>query len=311
MAKKKPKKDEKEDENSDTQSNVVIKEVRRNGRNVAPTIDKLVHGIKQYGGLDSVGRNELHGIIASDLKNLIEGRWKTALAIEKEHKIKALMQVQHELDYNQANLVVEECEAEEEIEKEVKQGQDIVVQENSKGKDKETIDGFDEFIVEDIIGDVISDIPNLTKDAEMSVEKKSIVETIDIDDTLETEKKKAKLPTSTNFEVEAEEEEEETKEEEGEDSVIDINKMTPKQLIKVSKNLRIQAKKDKLKAKKKKARILNTAKTILSDLIHDIVVDENVPIIDQLGTLVKAIGSEATDLEKVVARQYETKRVRN
>lgn len=113
-----PRKMKKEDDNSNTQSDVVIKEVKRNGRNVAPTIDDLVHGMKEYGGLASVGRKypfyneedkrkiedsliwnlhnfcrtpgELHGLIPSDLQNLIEGRWKTALTIEKEHRIKAL-----------------------------------------------------------------------------------------------------------------------------------------------------------------------------------------------------------------------------
>ncbi|XP_059067463.1 uncharacterized protein LOC131858286 [Cryptomeria japonica] len=248
-AKKKPNKDEKEEDNSDTQSNVVIKEVKRSGRNVAPIFDELVHGIKEYGGLVGVGRKyplcneedkrkiedaliwnlhnlcrtpyELHEVIPSDLQNLIEGRWKIALAIEKEHRIKALMEVQNELDYNQANLVAEACvqhfkirnrigrvsikdiqgmhdegvdmwkmilsqqkEDDEEIEKEVKQGQDIATQEKRKGKDKDTTDGFDEFSVEDIIGYVVSDIPNLTKDAEPSVDQKSTVETIDIDDTL-------------------------------------------------------------------------------------------------------------------------------
>lgn len=84
--------------------------------------------------------------------------------------------------------------------------------------------------------------------------------------------------------------------------------MTPKQLIKVLEKLRIQAEKAKLKAKKKKARILNTAKIILFDLILDIVVHENAPVIDQLGTLVKVIGSDETNLEKVATRQYETKR---
>lgn len=94
-AKKKPKKDEKEGDNFDTQSDNIVKEVRRSGRNVAPTVDELVHGIKEYGGLASVVRkyplcnkedkrkiedaliwnlhnfcrtpSELHGIIPSDL----------------------------------------------------------------------------------------------------------------------------------------------------------------------------------------------------------------------------------------------------
>ncbi|XP_059068263.1 uncharacterized protein LOC131858827 [Cryptomeria japonica] len=312
------------------------------------------------------------------------------------------MEVHHELDYNQSSLVAEACvehfkirnkigrvtigdiqgvhdegidmwktilsqqkKAEEEIQKEVKQGQDIAAQEKRKGKDKDTTDEFDAFIVEDIIGDVVSDIPNLTKDAEPLVEQKSTIKTIDINNTpakgtdqtkhsgedevtivdipyeekpqrnpvtiniptthptsnephlpkkgleqenpkmidssilfvdetkekeqekkevekkierketkstgiglgetkelkqekkiedfssgqleggqktvvdtppvkrklvleKETEKKKAKLPTSSNSEVEAEVEEQEIEEEEGEDSVIDIKKMTPK-----------------------------------------------------------------------------------
>lgn len=136
-AKKKPKKDEKEGDNTDTQSDVEIKEVRRSGRNVVPIVDKLVHGIKEYGGLSGVGRkyplcnkedkikieealiwnmhkfcrtpSELYGIIPSNLQNQIEGRWKTTLAIEKEHMIKALMEVKHDLYFNQASIVVEAC----------------------------------------------------------------------------------------------------------------------------------------------------------------------------------------------------------
>lgn len=84
--------------------------------------------------------------------------------------------------------------------------------------------------------------------------------------------------------------------------------MAPKQLVKVSEKLKLQAEKAKLRAKKKKTKLINNAKTILSDLIPGIVVDDNAPSIDQLGTLVKEIGSEATDLEKLAIRQYETKR---
>lgn len=133
-AKKNPKKDEKEGDKSNTQSDIIVKEVRRSGRNVAPIVDELVHRIKECGGLASVGRkyplcneedkikiedsliwklhnfyrtpSELDGIIPSDLQNLIEGRWKTSLAIEKEHKIKALMELQYELDYDQASIMV-------------------------------------------------------------------------------------------------------------------------------------------------------------------------------------------------------------
>lgn len=53
--------------------------------------------------------SELYGIIPSDLQDQIEGRWKTALATEKELIIKALMEVQHDLDLDQASLVVEVC----------------------------------------------------------------------------------------------------------------------------------------------------------------------------------------------------------
>lgn len=72
--------------------------------------------------------------------------------------------------------------------------------------------------------------------------------------------------------------------------------------------MKLQDEKAKLRAKKKKTKILNTAKTIMSDLIPDITIDDNAPIIDQLGTLVKEISSEATNLEMVAVRQYETKR---
>lgn len=55
-ANKKPKKDEKEGDNIGTQSDVEIKEVRRSSRNLLPTVDELVHGIKEFGGLSGVGR---------------------------------------------------------------------------------------------------------------------------------------------------------------------------------------------------------------------------------------------------------------
>lgn len=130
------------------------------------------------------------------------------------------MEVQHELDYNQETLVVEAClqhfkirnkigrvvigdiqgvhdedvdmwktilsqqkEVEEEIEKEVKQEQDIAAQGKSKGKDKDTTDGFNEFSIKDMISDVVLDIINLTKDAKTPIEKKSTIETIDINYT--------------------------------------------------------------------------------------------------------------------------------
>lgn len=242
---KKPKKDEKEGDNTDTQSDVDIKEARRNGRNVLPTIDELVHGIKEFGGLFGVGRkyplcneenkikiedalmwnmhklcrtpNELYGIVPSNLQIQIEGRWKTTLAIEKEHKIKALMEVKHDLDYNQASILVEACiqhfkirniigsvtiedvqgvhdesvslwktilsqqkEAEQEIEKEIKQDQGATALDKWKCKDKDSTEGFGVFLVDDIIGNVVSDILNLTKDVEQPIEHKSTNETIDI-----------------------------------------------------------------------------------------------------------------------------------
>lgn len=110
---------DKEGDNTDIQFDVEIKEVRRSSRNALPTIDELVHGIKEFGGISIVGRkyplcnednkrkiedtlmcnmhkffrtpSELYGIVPSDLQDQIEGRWKTNLAIEKEHKIKSLM----------------------------------------------------------------------------------------------------------------------------------------------------------------------------------------------------------------------------
>lgn len=81
--------------------------------------------------------------------------------------------------------------------------------------------------------------------------------------------------------------------------------------MKVSEKMRIQDEKVKLREKKKKTRILTSAKIILFDLILNIAVDEIAPIIDQLNTLVKAISLEATDMEKVAIRQYETKRGEN
>lgn len=53
--------------------------------------------------------SELYGIIQLDLMDKIEGRWNSTLAIEKELRIKALMEVQHELDFDQASLMAEEC----------------------------------------------------------------------------------------------------------------------------------------------------------------------------------------------------------
>lgn len=50
--------------------------------------------------------------------------------------------------------------------------------------------------------------------------------------------------------------------------------------MKVSEKWRIQAEKTKLRAKKNKARILTSAKTILFDLIPNIAVDDTTPIID-------------------------------
>lgn len=52
----KRKKDEKDGDITNTLSNVEIKEVRRSGRNKAPIVDELVHGIKESGGLSSVGK---------------------------------------------------------------------------------------------------------------------------------------------------------------------------------------------------------------------------------------------------------------
>lgn len=124
----------------------------------------------------------------------------------------------------------------------------------------------------------------------------------------ESEKKKVRIITTTSLEVETIEKEDEIEEEEEGDSIIDINKMTPKQLMKVLEKPRIHAEKAKLRGKKKKTRILNSAKTILSDLILDIEVDDTTSIIDYLNTLVTTISLEATDLEKVVVRKYETKR---
>ncbi|XP_059065747.1 DEK domain-containing chromatin-associated protein 4-like [Cryptomeria japonica] len=216
----------------------------------------------------------------------IKGKWKTTLAIEKEHGIKPLMKVQHDLDFDQASPVVEACiqhfkirnrigrvvvgeievvheegvalwktimsqqkEAEEEIAKRTKQDQGATAFDKEKGKEKDSAEGFDVFTIEDIIGNVVLDIPNLTKDVEQPVKPKS---TVDIDVTpkkgaeeenkveskksvvdtplvkrkldleKESEKKKAKLTTTASSEVEAEEKEEEIEEEEEEDSVIGI-----------------------------------------------------------------------------------------
>lgn len=98
------KKDEKEGDITDNQSDVEIKEVRRSGRNKAPTVDELVHGIKEFGGLSSVGRtyslnneeykrkieealiwnlhkffrnpSELYGLIPSDVQIKLKGDGK-------------------------------------------------------------------------------------------------------------------------------------------------------------------------------------------------------------------------------------------
>lgn len=330
--------------------------------------------------------SELYGIIPLDLENQIEGIWKTILSQQKE--------------------------VEEEIEKGTKQDQGAASLDKGKNKDKDSIECFDVFTIDDIIGNVVSDIPNLTKDVEQLVKHQSAIETFDSDVTpvkgadktkhpgedevviedipcedkphitlvtinpphnepllsekdveegnpkvinssippveesekkeieekeekqkeakkqeeemkeieetkeskqhkkkedsssgepedgkkivvgtplvkrklhleKESENKKAKLTIIANSEVKAEE----IEEEEEEDFLIDIKKMNPKQLMKVSEKLKLQAEKAKLRAKKKKTKILNTTKTILSHLIPDIVVNDIVPIIDQLGTL--------------------------
>lgn len=161
--------------------------------------------------------SELYGIVPSDLQNQIEGRWKTTLAIEKEHKIKVLMEVKDELDYNQASILVEACiqcfkirimiervaigdfqgvhdedvvlwktilsqqkEAEEEITKGAKQDQGVAALDKGKGKDKDSTEGFNVFSVDDVIDNVVLYIPNLTKDVEQPVEHKSTIATIDI-----------------------------------------------------------------------------------------------------------------------------------
>lgn len=62
-------------------------------------------------------------------------------------------------------ILSQQKEAKEEIEKEVKQGQDVAAEEKGKRKDKDTIDEFDSFTIEDIISNIVSDIPNPTKDA--------------------------------------------------------------------------------------------------------------------------------------------------
>lgn len=91
-----------------------------------------------------------------------------------------------------------------------------------------------------------------------------------LDLEIESEKKKGRIITITSSDVETIEKEGEMEEEEEGDSVIDIKKMAPKQLLKVSEKLKIQAEKAKLRGKKKKARILTSAKTNLSDLIMNI-----------------------------------------
>lgn len=151
------------------------------------------------------------------MQNQIERIWKTTLVIEKEHKIKEFMEVQHELDYNQASILAEACiqcfkirnmigrvaigdvqdvhdegvalwktilsqqkEAIEEIAKETKQDQGATTLDKGKGKDKYSTKGFNFFLVDDIISSVVLDILNQTKDVEQLVEHKSTIETIDI-----------------------------------------------------------------------------------------------------------------------------------
>ncbi|XP_059068691.1 uncharacterized protein LOC131859151 [Cryptomeria japonica] len=106
--------------------------------------------------------------------------------------------------------------------------------------------------------------------------KKTMVDTLPVKRKLdlekESEKKKVKFTTAASSVVKDKEMDEETEEEEEEDFVIDIKKMNPKQLMKVSGKLKLQAEKAKFRAKTKKTKILNTAKTILSNLIPDIAI---------------------------------------
>lgn len=130
------------------------------------------------------------------------------------------MEVQHDLDFNQASIVEKTCiqqfkirnrtgrvvvgeievvhkegvalwkiilsqqkEAEEEITKGTKQDQGATTLDKWKGQEKGSTKGFDVFTIDDIIGNVVSNIPNLTKDVEQPVKHKSTIETIDIDVT--------------------------------------------------------------------------------------------------------------------------------
>lgn len=130
------------------------------------------------------------------MQDQIEGRWKTALATEKELRIKALMEVQHEFDHDQASLVVEACtqhfrtrnrtgrvvvgevgavhaeglafwkkimdqqkEAEDEIEKETKQDHGAAALDKGKAKEKESTKDFDTFTIKDIIGNLCQTFP--------------------------------------------------------------------------------------------------------------------------------------------------------
>lgn len=82
------------------------------------------------------------------------------------------------------------------------------------------------------------------KEEEKKVEDKKVVMDTPLakrklDLEKESEKKKVKLTTAASSEVETIEKEDETKEEEEEESVIDIKKMTPKQLMKVLEKLKI------------------------------------------------------------------------
>lgn len=111
--------------------------------------------------------------------------------------------MQHELDYNKASILAEACiqyfkirnmigrvgkgdvqgvhyegvslwkkilsqrkEAKEKIAKGTKQDQGATALDKGKGKDKDSTKGFDVCLVYDIINNVVSDIPNLSKDVE-------------------------------------------------------------------------------------------------------------------------------------------------
>lgn len=70
---------------------------------------------------------------------------------------------------------------EEEIEQETKQDKWAAILDKGKAKEKESIEGFDTFIVEDIIGNVVSNIPNLTIGVEQPVHTSPVEE---VDKTL-------------------------------------------------------------------------------------------------------------------------------